>query len=57
MSATSTPASSSNNVTEEKQAPTLAELVRKYDIENLIEFLKEQGDLQLNETHFEILTQ
>ncbi|CAG8587122.1 11262_t:CDS:2 [Paraglomus brasilianum] len=55
MSTMSTPASSSNNATEEKQAPTLAELVRKYNTENLIEFLKEQGDLQLNETHFEIL--
>ncbi|CAG8577211.1 10619_t:CDS:2 [Paraglomus occultum] len=53
----STPASSSSNVTKAKQAPTLAEyeLVRKYDTENLIEFLKEQKDLQLDETHFKIL--
>ncbi|CAG8681568.1 8253_t:CDS:2, partial [Ambispora leptoticha] len=46
--------SSSNNATEEKQAPTLAELVRKYDTEKLIEFLKEQEDLQLDEDDFKI---
>ena len=52
----STPASaSSSNVKEEKPDPTLAELVRKYDTEKLIEFLKEQEDLQLNDAHFEIL--
>jgi len=55
MSATSTPASASNNATEEKQDPTLAEVVRKLDTENLIEFLRGEEDLQLNETHFEIL--
>ncbi|CAG8522882.1 1078_t:CDS:2 [Paraglomus occultum] len=34
---------------------TPVELVRKYDTENLIEFLKEQKDLQLGDVHFEIL--
>jgi len=33
MSAISTAASSSNNATEENQAPTLAEIVRKLDTE------------------------
>ena len=55
MSTTSTPASSSNNATEEKAAPTLAEVVRKLNTEKLIDFLKEQEDLQLNDAHFEIL--
>ncbi|SRR6266516_4424876 len=55
MSTTSTPASSSNNATEEKAAPTLAEVVRKLNTEKLIDFLKEQEDLQLSDAHFEIL--
>ncbi|CAG8699237.1 14166_t:CDS:2, partial [Gigaspora rosea] len=52
MLATSTPA---NNATEEKQAPTLAELVRKYDTKKLIEFLRGEEDLQLDEDDFKIL--
>ena len=52
---TSSPASSSNNVTEEKATPTLAEVVRKLNTEKLIDFLKEQEDLQLSDAHFEIL--
>ncbi|CAG8588445.1 13334_t:CDS:2 [Ambispora gerdemannii] len=48
-------ASASNNATEEKQAPTLAEVVRKLDTEKLIEFLRGEEDLQLNDAHFEIL--
>ncbi|CAG8598781.1 1883_t:CDS:2 [Ambispora gerdemannii] len=48
-------ASASNNATEEKQAPTLAEVVRKLDTENLIEFLRGEEDLQLNDAHFKIL--
>ena len=55
MSATSTPASSSNNATEEKQAPTLAEVVRKLNTEKLIEFLRGEEDLQLDEDDFKIL--
>ncbi|CAG8537230.1 14845_t:CDS:2 [Cetraspora pellucida] len=55
MSATSTPATASNNEIEEKPAPTLAEVVRKLDTENLIEFLREEEDLQLNDAFFEIL--
>ena len=55
MSATSTPASSSNNVKEEKPDPTLAEVVRKLNTERLIDFLKEQEDLQLDEDDFKIL--
>ncbi len=49
MSPTSTPASASNNATEEKQALTLAEVVRKLDTQNLIEFLRGEEDLQLND--------
>ncbi|CAG8626147.1 828_t:CDS:2, partial [Ambispora leptoticha] len=45
----------SNNATEEKQAPTLAEVVRKLDTENLIEFLRGKEDLQLDEDDFKIL--
>jgi len=55
MSTTSTPASSSNNATEEKAAPTLAEVVRKLNTEKLIELLREEEDLQLDEDDFEIL--
>src|SRR6185369_11956601 len=55
MSTTSTPASSSNNATEEKATPTLAEVVRKLNTEKLIDFLKEQEDLQLDEDDFKIL--
>ncbi|CAG8585372.1 8884_t:CDS:2, partial [Ambispora leptoticha] len=47
--------SASSNVIEEKQAPTLAELVRKYDTEKLIEFLRGEEDLQLDEDDFKIL--
>ncbi|CAG8572120.1 8527_t:CDS:2 [Ambispora leptoticha] len=49
------PTSSSNNATEEKPAPTLAEVVRKLNTEKLIEFLRGEEDLQLNDAHFEIL--
>jgi hypothetical protein len=54
MHCTSTPASSSNNAKEEKPDPTLAEVVRKLDTENLIEFLRGE-DLQLDEDDFKIL--
>ncbi|CAG8479440.1 16991_t:CDS:2, partial [Acaulospora colombiana] len=47
--------SASHNATEEKQAPTLAEVVRKLDTENLIEFLRGEEDLQLDEDDFKIL--
>ena len=44
MSATSTPASSSHNETDEKQAS--AEVFRKLNTEKLIEFLRGEEDLQ-----------
>jgi hypothetical protein len=46
ISETNTPASTSTSVTatEEKNAPTLAEVVRKYKTKELIDFLsKEEG--------------
>ena len=52
----STPAPASNNATEEKQDPTLAEVVRKLDTENLIEFLRGEEDLQLDEDDFKIIS-
>ena len=45
----------SNNLPEENPAPTLAEVVRKFSTEELIEFLREQEDLELTDAHFEIL--
>ncbi|CAG8787207.1 44361_t:CDS:2 [Gigaspora margarita] len=60
MSATSTPTSptstSSNNVSGEKQAPTLAEMVKNLNTEKLIEFLRGEN-LQLTDAHYEILRQ
>src|SRR6185312_6848120 len=52
----STPAPASNNATEEKQDPTLAEVVRKLDTENLIEFLSGEEDLKLDEDDFKIIS-
>ncbi|CAG8520998.1 4010_t:CDS:2 [Ambispora gerdemannii] len=49
-------APASNNATEEKQDPTLAEVVRKLDTENLIEFLRGEEDLQLDEDDFKIIS-
>ncbi|CAG8461612.1 25911_t:CDS:2 [Gigaspora margarita] len=60
MSATSTLTSptftSFNNVSREKQAPTLAEIVKNLNTEKLIEFLRGEN-LQLTDAHYEILRQ
>jgi hypothetical protein len=57
ISETNTPASTSTSVTatEEKNAPTLAEVVRKYKTKELIDFLSKEEDLELSERVFEIL--
>jgi hypothetical protein len=49
---TNTPASTSTSATttEEKSAPTLAEVVRKYKTKELIDFLRKEEDLELSET-------
>ena len=54
---TSTPTSTSNSstATEEKNAPTLAEVVRKYNKDELIEFLRKEKDLELDEDDLEII--
>ncbi|RIB10176.1 hypothetical protein C2G38_209394 [Gigaspora rosea] len=52
MSEQSSLATSTN---EEKSVPISVEVVRKYNTEQLIQFLHEKEDLQLNDTHFEIL--
>ncbi|KAF0539381.1 uvr/rep helicase [Gigaspora margarita] len=50
----STPTTATTN--SEKPTPTLAEFVRKYNTEQLIQFLREnEDDLQLSDVHFEIL--
>ncbi|RHZ53526.1 hypothetical protein Glove_441g117 [Diversispora epigaea] len=51
----SSPASAST-ANEENPAPILVEVVRKYNAEQLIQFLREkEEDLQFNDAHFEIL--
>ncbi|RHZ89982.1 hypothetical protein Glove_9g81 [Diversispora epigaea] len=55
MSEQSTPASTSTTTTEEKPAPTLAEEVREYKTNELIEFLRKEEDLELDEDDLEIL--
>ena len=56
MSEINTPASSTSvTATEEKNAPTLAEVVRKYKTSELINFLRKEEDLKLRETAIKIL--
>ena len=57
VSETNTPASTSTSVTatEEKNAPTQAEVVRKYKTKELIDFLRKEEDLELSEKVFKIL--
>ena len=57
VSETNTPASTSTSVTatEEKNAPTQAEVVRKYKTKELIDFLRKEEDLELSGKVFEIL--
>ena len=56
MSEINTPVSSTSvTATEEKNAPTLAEVVRKYKTSELINFLRKEEDLDLSEKVFEIL--
>src|SRR5947199_975684 len=56
MSEINTPASSTSvTATEEKNAPTLAEVVRKYKTSELINFVRKEEDLSLSEKVFEIL--
>jgi hypothetical protein len=52
MSEINTPASST---TEEKNAPTLAEVVRKYKTSELIDFLRNEEDLELDDEDCEII--
>ena len=54
MSEQSTPDSTST-ANEEKPTPTLSEVVRKYNTEQLIDFLRDYGDLRLSDAHFKIL--
>ena len=44
-----------SSTTEEKNAPTLAEVVRKYKTSELIEFLRNEEDLELSDTVIKIL--
>ncbi|CAG8833244.1 44157_t:CDS:2, partial [Gigaspora margarita] len=53
MSEQSSQVTSTTN--EEKSVPISVEVVRKYNTEQLIQFLREKEDLQFNDTHFEIL--
>lgn len=50
MSAQSIP-----SYTENERAPILVEVVRNYDTEQLIQFLRKHEDLNLNDTHFEVM--
>ncbi len=42
-------------VTEEKNAPTQAEVIRKYKTKKLIDFLHKEKDLELSETAIKFL--
>jgi hypothetical protein len=56
MSEINTPASSTSvTATEEKNAPTLAEVVRKYKTSELINFLRKEEDLELDDDDLEII--
>jgi len=57
VSETNTPASTSTSVTttEEKNAPTLAEVVRKYKTKELIDFLRKEDDLELVQEDYDII--
>src|SRR3954454_16955356 len=56
MSEINTPASSTSvTATEEKNAPTLAELVRKYKTSELINFLRKKEYLELDDDALEII--
>ncbi|CAG8517783.1 6909_t:CDS:2 [Dentiscutata erythropus] len=57
ISETNTPASTSTSFTaaEEKNVPTLAEMVRNYKTKELIEFLRKEEDLGLDEDDLEII--
>ncbi|CAH1765861.1 12067_t:CDS:2 [Entrophospora sp. SA101] len=46
---------STSTTSEEKSTPTQSAVVRKYNTNELIGFLREQEDLKLNDSHFEIL--
>ena len=54
MSETSTPASTSTTVAE-NETVSLADEIKKYDTAKLIDFLRGEKDLLLNDAHFEIL--
>ncbi|RHZ80307.1 hypothetical protein Glove_137g79 [Diversispora epigaea] len=46
---------SASTINEEKPTPILVEVVRKYNTEQLIQFLCKRKELQLNDTHFETI--
>ncbi len=52
-----TPASTATSVTatEEKNAPTLAEVVRKYKTKEIIDFLRKEEDLELVQEDYDII--
>jgi hypothetical protein len=57
ISETNTPASTATSftATEEKNAPTLAEVVRKYKTKELIDFLSKEEDLELVQEDYDII--
>ncbi|CAG8800510.1 1315_t:CDS:2, partial [Gigaspora margarita] len=55
MSEMSSPTSNSTTVTEEKDPPTLACVVKRWKTKELIDFLRKEEDLDLSETAIKIL--
>ena len=57
VSETNTPASTSTSVTatEDKNAPTQAEVVQKYKTKELVDFLSKEEDLELEKKDLEII--
>src|SRR3954447_5591723 len=57
VSETNTPASTATSITttEEKNAPTLAEVVQKYKTKELIDFLSKEEDLVLDDDDLKII--
>jgi len=54
-SSPSSPVSTSSILTEERSTRTMADVIRKYKTEHLIDYLRRQEDLDLNDSHSNIL--
>jgi len=55
VSSPSSPVSTSSTLTEERSTRTMADVIKKYKTEELIDYLQRREDLDLVETDFKIL--